>query len=174
MSRANHRVTSAMFAVITLLSWSFLKAQEPSAALAAPVPPRIASAKKAFISNAGEQRNPSGDLNFSGGPDRVYNQFYAAMKDWGRYELVPDPADADLVLEIRLADIPQGSYNELRLTLLDPRTRVTLWTFSEHAEYAGRQKTREASLDRALSLISDDLKKLVAGPTAAAPGVEKK
>jgi hypothetical protein len=173
MSRTNHLVSAAMVAIIAIWSGSFLRAQEPSAALAAPVPPRIASAKKAFISNAGEQRNPSGDLNFSGGPDRVYNQFYAAMKDWGRYELVPDPADADLVLEIRLADIPQGSYNELRLALLDPRTHVTLWTFSEHAEYAGRQKTREASLDRALSLISDDLKKL-AGPTAATPGVGQK
>jgi hypothetical protein len=166
MSRTNHLVTAAMFAVITLLSGSFLNAQEPSAALVAPVPPRIASAKKVFISNAGEQRNPSGDLSFNGGPDRVYNQFYAAMKDWGRYELVPDPADADMVLEICLADRPQGPYNDVRLVLVDPRTHITLWTFSEHAEYAGRQKTREASLERALSLISDDLKKLVAAPAA--------
>jgi hypothetical protein len=170
MSRKNHLVSSAMVAVIILLSGSFLRAQE--AAPAAPVPPRIASAKKAFISNAGEQRNPSGDLYFSGGPDRAYNQFYAAMKDWGRYELVPDPADADLVLEIRLADV-QSVYNELKLVLLDPRTHVTLWTFSEHADAAGRQKTRDASFDQAISRISDDLKKLVAGPSAA-PGVGKK
>jgi hypothetical protein len=173
MSRTNHLV-SAMIAAIALLSGSFLRAQESPAASAAPVPPRIASAKKVFISNAGEQRNPAGDLSFGGGPDRAYNQFYAAMKDWGRYELVSDPADADLVLEIRLADIPQGPYKEVQLVLLDPRTHVTLWTFSEHAEYAGRQKTREASLDRALSLVSDDLKKLVAGPTAATPGVVQK
>jgi hypothetical protein len=166
MLRENHVASFALVAVITLLSGSFLRAQEAPAASVAPVPARIASAKKVFISNAGEQRNPSGELNFSGGPDRVYNQFYAAMKDWGRYELVPDPADADLVLEIRLADIPQGAYNEVRLVLLDPRTHITLWTFSEHAEYAGRQKTREASLDRALSLISDDLKKLVTPPAA--------
>jgi hypothetical protein len=162
-----------MVVIIAILSGSFLCAQEAPAAPAAPVPTRIASAKKAFISNAGEQRNPSGDLFFSGGPDRVYDQFYAAVKDWGRYELVPDPGDADLVLEISLVNVPQGAYNELRLVLLDPRTHVTLWTFSEHAEYAGRQKTREASLDRALSLISYDLKKL-AGPTAATPGVGQK
>ena len=169
MSRTHHLVSSAVVAVITLLSGSFLRAQEPSAA---PVPTRIASAKKAFISNAGEQRNPSGDLYFSGSPARAYNQFYAAMKDWGRYELVPDPADADLVLEIRLADI-QGSYNELELVLLDPRTHVTLWTFSEHADAAGRQKTRDASFDQAVSRISDDLKKLVAAPPPA-PGVGQK
>lgn len=173
MSRTNHLVSSAIFIVITLLSGSFLGAQEVPAAPAAPVPPRIASAKKVFISNAGEQRNPSGDLYFSGGPDRAYNQFYAAMKDWGRYELVLDPADADLVFEIRLADIPQGFNNELRLVLFDPRTHVTLWTFSEHAEPGGRQKTRDAAFDQAVSRISDDLKKLVTGP-AAAPGVVQK
>jgi hypothetical protein len=173
MSRTNHLVSAAMVAIIAILSGSFLCAQEAPLARAAPVPTRIASAKKVFISNTGEQRNPSGDLFFSGGPDRVYDQFYAAVKDWGRYELVPDPGDADLVLEISLVNVPQGAYNELRLVLLDPRTHVTLWTFSEHAEYAGRQKTREASLDRALSLISDDLKKL-AGPTAATPGVGQK
>jgi hypothetical protein len=166
MSRTNYRVRSAMFAVITLLSCSFLRAQKPTAPSAAPVPPRIAGAKKAFISNAGEQRNPSGDLSFNGGPDRAYNQFYAAMKDWGRYELVSDPADADLILEIRLADV-QGNYNELDLVLLDPRTHVTLWTFSEHADAAGRQKTRDAAFDQAVSRISDDLKKLVAAPGVA-------
>jgi hypothetical protein len=160
-----------MVAVIILLSGSFLRAQE--AAPAAPVPPRIASAKKAFISNAGEQRNPSGDLYFSGGPDRAYNQFYAAMKDWGRYELVLDPADADLVFEIRLANVAQGVDTELKLVLLDPRTHVTLWTFSEHADAAGRQKTRDASFDQAISRISDDLKKLVAA-SAVAPGVGQK
>lgn len=173
MSRTNHLVTAATFAFITVLSGSFLIAQEPSAALVAPVPPRIASAKKVFISNAGEERNPSGDFYFSGGPDRAYNQFYAAMKGWGRYELVLDPADADLVLEIRLGDIPQGFDNELRLVLFDPRTHVTLWTFSEHAEPAGRQKTRDAAFDQAVSRISDDLKKLVAAPSTA-PGVVQK
>lgn len=28
---------------------------------------------------------------YSGGPDRLYNEFYAAMKSWGRYELVSTP-----------------------------------------------------------------------------------
>ena len=41
-------------------------------------------------------------VSYSGGPDRAYNEFYAAMKTWGRYELVAAPRDADLVFEIRL------------------------------------------------------------------------
>jgi hypothetical protein len=95
------------------------------------------------------------------------------MKDWGRYELVSTPADADLVLQIHAADLT-GSYDELRLTLLDPRSNVTLWTFSEHAAKAGSQKARDGSFDRAMSLISEDLKKLVAGSATAAESVGKK
>ncbi len=172
MARINLRLSSAL--VIVFLSASFLRAQAPSAAPPAPVPAQIISARKLFISNGGEQRNPSGDLYFSGGPDRAYNQFYAAVKDWDRYEIVSAPADADLVLQIHVADARGGGLSELDLVVLDPKTNVTLWTLSEHASAAGRQKTRDASLDRAISLLSDDLKRLAAGPTVAAAGVEKK
>ena len=40
-------------------------------------------------------------LNVPGGSNEPYNRFYAAMKSWGRYELVASPADADWVFEIR-------------------------------------------------------------------------
>jgi hypothetical protein len=136
----------------------------------APIPAQIITAKKVFVSNAGEERNPSGDLSFSGGPDRSYNQFYAAMKSWGQYDLTATPADADLVLEIRLtAVISSGFYYQLRLVILDPKTRTILWTFVEHAVGAGRQKTRDDSLDRAMTILVGDLKKLVA-PTAVGAG----
>jgi hypothetical protein len=167
MPRINRQVIPAMVSIVTLLSVSLLSAQDRSAAPAAPVPAPILNAKKAFISNAGEQRDLDGDLRFTGGPDRAYNQFYAAMKDWGRYDLVSTPADADLVLQIHVADLP-GSYDEFRLTLLDPKSNVTLWTFSEHAAKAGSRKACDASFDRATSLISDDLKKLAAAPATAA------
>ena len=63
---------------------------------AAPAPVPIFSAKKVFVSNAtGEIRLPLGN------PDLAYDEFYAAMKSWGRYEIVSSPADADLVFEIR-------------------------------------------------------------------------
>jgi len=167
MSRVDRQVNLAMVSIVTLLSASLLNAQDRSAFPAAPLPAQIVGAKRAFISNAGEQRNLEGDLRFTGGPDRAYNQFYAAIRVWGRYELVSAPAGADLVLQIHVADLP-GSYDELQLTLLDPKSNITLWTFSQHAAKAGSQKERDASFDRAMSLISDDLKKLVAGPSAAA------
>ncbi len=66
----------------------------------APVPVQITRGKKVFISNAG------GDTNYlySGGPDCLYNQFYAAIQSWGRYQLVAGPGDADLVLAISFSN----------------------------------------------------------------------
>jgi hypothetical protein len=83
--------------VAGLLSQPLLSAEKPKDAVpAAPVPSPIAAAKKVFISNA-----PGSGLPASfGGPDRTYNEFYAAMTAWGHYELVSVPSDADLILEI--------------------------------------------------------------------------
>ena len=74
--------------VIGLLSLPLLSADKPKDAVPpAPVPSPIAAAKKVFISNA-----PGSNLPASfGGTDRTYNEFYAAMKGWGHYELVPPP-----------------------------------------------------------------------------------
>src|ERR1700679_2922445 len=67
------------------------------------VPPALLKAQTVFISNAGADSGlfPS---PFSGDPDRAYQQFYAAIQSWQRYRLVADPAQADLVLELRLTD----------------------------------------------------------------------
>jgi hypothetical protein len=160
-------------AAMAVLSVPVFGQQQPTDA--APVPAQIMAAKKVFISNAGEERNPNGDLDFSGGPDRAYNQFYAAMKNWGQYDLASSPADADLVIEIRLAAVNgsrvNGStfYDQLKLEILDPKTHTTLWTFVEHAVSVGRQKTRDAAFDRAMTLFVGDLKKL-AGATAVGAG----
>jgi hypothetical protein len=75
-----------------------IAAARAAAVPAAPVPSTILTAKNVFIANAtGELALPPGD------PDLTYNEFYAAMKSWGRYELVISPADADMVLQIQFA-----------------------------------------------------------------------
>jgi hypothetical protein len=54
--------------------------QAKDAAPPAPVPTPIATAKKVFIANA-----PGDNLPASlGGPDRTYNEFYAAIRSWRR------------------------------------------------------------------------------------------
>jgi hypothetical protein len=63
--------------------------------VAAPVPIQILTGKKLFVSNGISTATP--DV-----PNLPYNEFYADMKAWGRYELVATPADADLVFEVAL------------------------------------------------------------------------
>ncbi|HEY2822691.1 MAG TPA: hypothetical protein VGJ06_16725 [Candidatus Acidoferrum sp.] len=151
---------------IALLSVPAFGAQQPKQAVA-PVPVQIVSAKTVFISNAGGDSVLFPD-EFSGTPDRVYNQFYETMKSWGRYELVTAPAEADLVFEIRLI-APNGGVSvvngvgnswtdpQFRLVILDPKTHVGLWTFIEHIQRADTH-ARPKSINQAISIYKADIK----------------
>jgi hypothetical protein len=153
--------------ITTLLFASGLEAQQAKEAASAPIPKQILSAKKVFISNAGAERNEWGDLTFTGGPDRPYNQFYTAIETSGKYELVLAPADADLVFEIGLIGVRRAVlYDELKLVLRDPKTNTILWSFVEHASAVGRQKSRDGAFDRAIGVLVDDLRKLGTQSTA--------
>jgi len=135
-----------------------------------------------FISNA-----PGSNLPDSfGGPDRTYNEFYAAMKGWGHYELVAAPSDADLILEISFTRSLSGvggtstsgclSYNssELRLVVLDARMHVPLWWFNEEVNpkvsFGHRpERAVDSAFSQSTATLVDDLKKLVSEP-AIGPG----
>jgi hypothetical protein len=141
-------------------------AQTESEAPTAPLPAQIVTAKTVFISNAGA------------GPDKNFNEFYAAIKNWGRYEIVAAPANADLVLEISFAsqitdvggskESGCNSRNEshFKLQLLDPKTRIVLWTNTQTIEPFFLQKTGEKNTSDAIKRLAGDLK-LLAAPAAA-------
>ncbi len=169
----------------TLLSIPVLNAQQKSKDVpAAPVPVQITEAKKVFIANAGQENNPQASL-YSGGLDRTYNQFYSALKNWGHYELVPSPADCDLVLEVRFTDALVGrkvfngtSYGakddpQFRLVIMDPKTKIALWAFTEHVESARSQANRDKNFDQAMARIVDDVKNLVGQPATATANTQK-
>jgi len=145
---------------------STLTAQQPPEVPVAPVPAQILEGKKAFISN-GESTGHTGI------PDLTYNEFYAAMKEWGRYDLVPAPAEADLVLEIRFtaASGPE-THEDIRLVILDPKTHVTLWSFFEAVRPAARAATERKNFDEAVRAVVADLKKLVV-PIAAGEAIKR-
>jgi len=158
---------------LTLLALPTLRAQSPAVAIPAPVPSEIFTAKKVFISNAGGYFNPK---VLSGGPTRAYDEFYAAIKSGGRYDLVGAPADADLVLEINFSVPIISVYSgaggasstsdpHFTLKLLDPKTRITLWTLISHmVPTALTQNGRDKNFDAALSTLVADLKTLTAQP----------
>jgi len=162
------KLGSLLVLAATLVSVS--AAQELSDAPPAPMPTQLASAKKIFISNAGREETLVDYIkSCTGSPDGVYNQFYAAMKSWGRYQLVGAPADADLIFEIR-ADTgePSTPYPELRVNILDPQTHVRLWTVSQEFTLAVRVATKRKEYNQAMSAFVDSVKKATTQTTAAA------
>jgi hypothetical protein len=156
--------------VALILPAGFACGQEPVTPEAAPVPSLMVNAKKIFISNAGAD---SGLFPhpFSGDPDRAYNQFYADLTSWGRYQIVNSPAEADLVFELQLsapngpsnADKSKGASDPLpmfRLVIYDRPTHYVLWALTESVEPAEKQKTHDHNFDEALANLVLDAGRL--------------
>ncbi len=168
------KVQVCCFLIVVLGLVSLARAQRPKMPAPAPVPRQIGAAQKVFIANGGGESFETiiNQTVFDGGPDRPYNQFYAAMKEWGRYELVASPADADLVVEVSwdLTDVglQLPVLGELRLVILDPKTHVTLWTVIEHVRGAILLGNRDKNFDQAMNTVMKRMKDLVAPPTTPA------
>jgi hypothetical protein len=149
-----------------------LNAQQTKATPSAPVPGGITTGRKVFISNAGVDGTSLVAFKKAGGANQPYNEFYAAMKNWGRYELVGAPADAELVFEIRFAAplVAVGNVNtygpELELAILDSKTHFRLWTLTEPVEGAFRKATWDRNFSQGMASLMADIEKLVAEPSA--------
>jgi hypothetical protein len=157
---------------IALAAAPAMQAQQPNGTPAAPVPAPILTGKTAFISNAGMDAMSVSVFRNAGDPDQPYNEFYAAMKSWGRYKLVANPADADLVFEIRftapLTDCGKlTTYDpQLDLTIVDAKTHFTLWSLTEPVNGAMRKETWKKNVTQGTASLINDVKKLSAQPLA--------
>jgi hypothetical protein len=160
------------FMVVCLGLVATSQAQPPKGAAPAPVPPQVGAAKRVFIANAGGANFETvfSEIAFSGGPDRAYDQFYAAMKNWGHYEIVPSPADADLILKVRWLVSDTGLklpiLGEVGVEVIDPKTTMTLWNFGEYVRGALLLGNRDKNFDRALNAVVERMKKLVEAPAS--------
>jgi len=173
--------------LLSLLQPSVVSAQQSKQAPAAPVPAQIMAAKRIFIGNAGDDGWWTDSGPYNGGPDRAYNQFYAAMKSWGHYELVDSPAGADLLFEIGFA-LPAAATNvsqgnsvgsppfdpQFRLAIRDPKTHALLWGFTEHSQWAILQGNREKNFDSTLARIVADVERLASPPEVPAGSAKPK
>lgn len=137
-------------------------------AVAAPVPSPILTAKRVFIANGGGEEWSYSEGPFNGGADRAYNQFYAALKGWGRYELVSAPADADLLFEIQFSipsveqQLDMGKTSavwgvpfdpQFQLSIRDAKTNALLWRMTEHIQWAILQGNRDKNFDQTLAKV---------------------
>jgi hypothetical protein len=168
------RFAAPSLAILTFLAATTVLAQQPPA----PVPPALLQATKIFVSNAGADSGlfPS---PFSGDVNRGYNQLYAGLKASGKYQLVDDPGEADLVLELQLT-APNGPTNGskvngasnpvpmFRLVVFDRKTHFVLWALSQSIDIAFLQKTHDRNFDDALNAILLEFESL-SGKAAAAP-----
>jgi hypothetical protein len=166
--------------LLTLIAAAQISPQSvsPTAPPPVPVPPALLAGKTVFISNAGADSGlfPS---PFSGDPDRAYQEFYTAIQSWNRYRLVTDPAQADLVLELRLTapNGPQSPNKQtgasdplpmFRLVIYDRSTHYILWALTESIDKAALRKNHDKNFDVALDELTSDLKRLTQ-PSAAPP-----
>jgi hypothetical protein len=70
-----------------LISLNALAAKSRKDVPPAPLPAVVANAKRVFLTNGG-------------GSNLAYDSFYSDMKQWGRYEIVGSPEEADLIVEL--------------------------------------------------------------------------
>lgn len=133
----------------------------PAGPPSAPLPAALATAHKLFLGNAGDQDNAD--------CLRAYNDLYAAIGAFQRYDLVSDPSAADLVLELHYefslgAGVNGSNANtprQFRLILLDPKTHVVLWTLVERTNYAALERNRNKNLDEVVGVLATDLDQLL-------------
>jgi len=167
-----HTAIAAVLATASLAA-----AQQPANSTTAPVPAAITSARTIFISNAGADSGLFPEP-FSGDPNRPYNEFYANLKAAGKYELVDDPSQADLVLELQLTapNGPSRGSKQLgaadpvpmfRLTVYDRKTHFVLWALTQSIDLAFLQKTHDRNFDQALMTLTRDFE-IVSGRAPAA------
>ncbi len=127
--------------------------------LQAPVPTPLLNSRKAFISYE------LGDITafpeaYSGGPERAYSEFYTAMKAWNRYDLVADPAQADIVFAVRFSD-PAGTVPQIRIGITDARSKIVLWGFVEQVDFKFRKKNRDLAFTDSVKLLVADIQTLI-------------
>lgn len=155
----------------------------------APVPAQIVTGKKVFVAYGGGESNfrPGG---YSGDVDRTYDQFYAALKSWGHYELVSAPAEAELVFEVSFVNpligtrVSSGGGTtavnsesqrdpQLKLVIIDLKTHVVLWALTQHVEFGWRQESRDKNFDQAMAALVNDVARLAGTPPAFAAAAKK-
>lgn len=132
----------------------------------APVPTPLLNGKRAFISYELGDVTAFPDA-YSGGPERAYGEFYSAMKTWGRYALVADPKDADVIFAVRFVD-PPNTVPQIRIGVTDAVTHVVLWGFVEQVDFKFRKKSRDTAFTESVKLLVTDIQTLL-GQTFSNP-----
>jgi hypothetical protein len=132
----------------------------------APLPAAIANAKKIFLTNGG-------------GSTLAYDAFYSDMKQWGRFDIVGSPDEADLIVELAYHVEDDGTHiwsatnsytgkthvysaqdldPQLTLKIYDAKSKNALWSAIDHRRLARREKNREKETINSADRLVEQLK----------------
>jgi hypothetical protein len=136
----------------------------------APIPPAVLRARTVFVANAGADAGLF-PHPFSGDASRGYEEFYRALREADEYELVAEPSQADLVLELRLmapygpqdVNKAKGAADPLpsfQLMIYDRPSHYVLWALTEPVALAVKQQTHDRNFDEAIMNLVSDLRAL--------------
>lgn len=153
---------------------------QSTSAAAAPV------VERAFIADAG---GDFGQFAYDAdrSTDRASSVFFADMKNWGRYEIVPSPSRADWVFQVNLGNTARcveewvkddpnsttgASHTRIRVqnfpwvevVMMDVKTMETRRRFQEYLRSSNPFSSYEANFDRAVAALVDDLKEELGEP----------
>jgi hypothetical protein len=154
MNQAMRSVATFLCLVLSTNQFSFpAAAQSPAPAPSnapalsshVPVPAQISASHTVFLSNGGA------DASFPVNATQAYNDIYKALASWGRYQLVTSPDQADLIFQLRGVstlstygtddNIYTVNNPAFQLTIVDPKSNVTLWTITSPVALAGNKQT---------------------------------
>jgi hypothetical protein len=145
----------------------------------APLPAAITGAKSAFLVNGGGNGN-----------ELAFDAFYAAFKQWGQYQLVGKPSDAQIIVELDYRIVDEGTRvwsttdandnstevhstritdPQLVLTISDARTKELLWSTTDHRRLARFEKNREKETVNSAERLVEDLKQRYQASLDSAP-----
>lgn len=140
------------------------------------VPPsaRLVAAKSALVTNGGGSEIP-------------YNVISSGLEGWGRFKLVDKAPEADIIVEVSSPAESGGvsvssqtqsatgrpeqttttsrnlSGGTVKLVVYDAKTKVALWSATEQAKSALRQKAREDNLYQAAARLMTKFRERVEG-----------
>jgi hypothetical protein len=138
----------------------------------APLPAVIVNAQTVFLTNGG-------------GSNLAYDAFYSDMRQWGKFEIVGSPDNADLIVELSYHVEHNGtdvwsatnSYTgktqvyssqnidpQLALKIYDAKSKNALWSAVDHRRLAKREKNREKETIKSAERLVDQLKARVSLP----------
>lgn len=109
-----------------------------------PVPASIASAHTILLTNVGISARLGLDTN------QLYNDIHSRLEQWGYYQLVSTPQEADLIFQLDEIDPRNGEnvtpgtdvYNRtpyFRVVILDAKTGIALWTVTAPIYITGKK-----------------------------------